>query len=116
MSDVAEAMPMEMDIDALKANAKNATGLLKTMANEWRLLILCQLAEGEKSVGILEDLIGLSQSALSQHLAILRRENLVKTRRSAQSIYYSLSSNEAEAVMATLYSLFCDPETCGSGR
>ena len=116
MSDVAEVMPMEMDIDALKANAKNATGLLKTMANEWRLLILCQLAEGEKSVGILEDLIGLSQSALSQHLAILRRENLVKTRRSAQSIYYSLSSNEAEAVMATLYSLFCDPETCRPDR
>ena len=116
MSDVAEAIPMEMDIDALKANAKNATGLLKTMANEWRLLILCQLAEGEKSVGILEDLIGLSQSALSQHLAILRRENLVKTRRSAQSIYYSLSRNAAESVIATLYSLFCDPETCGPDR
>ncbi|MBD3666774.1 MAG: winged helix-turn-helix transcriptional regulator [Kangiella sp.] len=105
-------MDVEVDIAELKENARNATALLKTMSNEWRLLILCQLAEGEKSFGELEGLIGLSQSALSQHLAILRRENLVKTRRSAQSIYYSLSSHEAESVMMTLYSLYCDSEAC----
>jgi len=103
---------VEVDIAKLKENAKNATALLKTMANEWRLLILCQLAEGEKSVGELERLIGLSQSALSQHLAILRRETLVQTRRSAQSIYYSLASNEAESVMMTLYSLYCASDAC----
>ena len=109
-------MDVEVDIAELKENAKNATALLKTMANEWRLLILCQLAEGEKSVGELENLIGLSQSALSQHLAILRREDLVQTRRSAQSIYYSLASNEAESVMMTLYNLYCASEACISPK
>ena len=96
----------------LQENASKATHLLKAMANEWRLLILCQLAMGEKSVGELEGLIGLSQSALSQHLAVLRRENLVGTRREAQCIYYSLSSNEAEAIMGTLYTLFCQSDAC----
>lgn len=100
-------MDVSMDIALLKENAQRATALLKSMANEWRLLILCHLATGELSVGDLEKSIGLSQSALSQHLAILRRERLVTTRRSAQSIYYSLSSGEAEAVMGTLYDLYC---------
>ena len=96
-----------MDVTELQENAAKASSLLKTMANEWRLLILCHLAEGEKSVGELEKLIDLNQSALSQHLAVLRREQLVQTRREAQSIYYSLSSNEAASVMGTLYSLYC---------
>ena len=96
-----------MDIAELQDNAARASALLKTMANEWRLLILCHLAEGEKSVGELEKLIDLNQSALSQHLAVLRRERLVTTRRAAQSIYYSLASNEAAAVMGTLYDLYC---------
>ena len=100
-------MDVSMDIAQLKQNAQRATALLKSMANEWRLLILCHLATGELSVGDLEKSIGLSQSALSQHLAILRRERLVTTRRSAQSIYYSLASGEAEAVMVTLYDLYC---------
>lgn len=100
-------MDASMDIAQLQQNAQRATALLKSMANEWRLLILCHLATGELSVGDLEKAIGLSQSALSQHLAILRREKLVATRRSAQSIYYSLSSGEVEAVMATLYDLYC---------
>ena len=77
------------------------------MANKRRLLILCQLADGEKSVGELEALVNLSQSALSQHLAILRRHGLVQTRRRAQSIYYSLASAEAAGIMATLYELYC---------
>jgi len=97
----------DMDISKLQDNASKASGLLKTMANEWRLLILCHLAEKERSVSELEKLIGLNQSALSQHLAILRRENLVKTRREAQSIYYSLASDEAAQIMGTLYNLYC---------
>jgi DNA-binding transcriptional ArsR family regulator len=93
----------------LEQNARRASTLLKAMANERRLLILCHLAEGEKSVGELERLVGLSQSALSQHLARLRHDALVRTRRAAQTIYYSLAGREAGAVMETLYHLYCDP-------
>lgn len=101
-----------MIVADLQKNAQRATSLLKSMGNEWRLLILCHLAEGEKSVGELESQIGLSQSALSQHLAILRREQLVATRRAAQSIYYSLASVEAESIMGTLYDLYCRDADC----
>ena len=73
-----------VELEALQENAQKATNLLKVMANEWRLLILCYLALEELSVSDLETRLGLSQSALSQHLAVLRRERLVKTRRSAQ--------------------------------
>jgi DNA-binding transcriptional ArsR family regulator len=81
------------------------------MANKQRLLILCHLAEGEKSVGALRTEIGLGQSALSQHLAILRRDGLVETRRSATTVIYSLASPEAVAMMETLYGLFCHKAT-----
>jgi DNA-binding transcriptional ArsR family regulator len=91
----------------LQKKAGRATSLLKAMANPSRLLILCQIAEGEKSVGELERLVGLSQSGLSQHLALLRRKGVVATRREAQSIFYSLASKEAEAIMAALYAVFC---------
>jgi DNA-binding transcriptional ArsR family regulator len=104
-----------MDIAKLQDNASKASVLLKTMANEWRLLILCHLAEKERSVSELERLIGLNQSALSQHLAVLRRENLVKTRREAQSIYYSLASEEAAKIMSTLYMLYCAVPGEGEG-
>jgi len=100
-------MNQDMDIAMLQGSAKNATELLKVMSNEWRLLILCHLADGEKTVGNLENELGLGQSALSQHLAVLRREKLVCTRRDAQSIYYSLDSEDAKAIMATLYERFC---------
>lgn len=96
-----------MKIAELQKSASRATSLLKAMSNPSRLLILCQLAEGEKAVGELERLVGLSQSGLSQHLAVLRQKGIVTTRREAQSIYYSLASAEAEAVMATLYRVFC---------
>ncbi|MBF0355563.1 MAG: winged helix-turn-helix transcriptional regulator [Alphaproteobacteria bacterium] len=96
-----------MELDQMQTNARRASTLLKAMSNEHRLLVLCQLADGEKSVGQLEKLIGLSQSALSQHLARLRRDNLVQTRRSAQTIYYSLSGHEASQVIGTLYGLYC---------
>ena len=100
-------MNPDVDLQALQENAQNATNLLKVMANEWRLLILCHLATEEQSVGDLESKLGLSQSALSQHLAVLRREKLVKTRRNAQSIYYSLESADVKALMSTLYERFC---------
>ena len=96
-----------MDISALKDKSVQASRLLKSLANDRRLLILCHLSENEKSVGELERLVGLSQSALSQHLARLRRDNLVETRREAQTIYYSIASPEADAVLRTLYKLYC---------
>jgi DNA-binding transcriptional ArsR family regulator len=87
--------------------ASHACELLKAMANEWRLMILCQLAEGEKTVGELQDLLGLGQSAVSQHLAILRREKIVQSRKHAQSVSYSLAGDEAIKIMETLHDVFC---------
>jgi DNA-binding transcriptional ArsR family regulator len=87
--------------------AAHAVELLKAMANEWRLMILCQLAEGEKTVSELQSVLGLSQSALSQHLAILRRERIVQARKQAQSVTYSLSGEDATKVMDTLHDVFC---------
>jgi DNA-binding transcriptional ArsR family regulator len=91
----------------LQKRANRATSLLKAMSNSSRLLILCQLAQGEKTVGELQRRVGMSQPGLSQHLALLRRKGIVATRRQAQSIFYGLASREAEAVMATLYRVFC---------
>lgn len=96
-----------MNSRELQPLAREASGLLRTLGNEHRLLILCTLLEGERSVGDLVDKIGLSQSALSQHLARLRRDGLVRTRRSSQTIYYRVAGAEAPAVLATLHSLFC---------
>jgi DNA-binding transcriptional ArsR family regulator len=98
----------------LRAHAVRATALLKAMSNPARLMVLCQLAEGEKSVGELEGAVSLSQSGLSQHLALLRRERIVVTRRSGQTIFYSLASEEAAAVMRTLYAIFCGKGARGS--
>lgn len=100
---------MEMPMEDMQKNASRATALLKSMANEWRLLILCQLSQKEMTVGELTELVPLSQSALSQHLSVLRREKLVKTRRSSQFIHYSLDSEEVKAVIGTLYELYCAP-------
>ena len=91
----------------LRGSAVRVTDLLKAMANPSRLMILCQLAEGEKSVGQMESVVGLSQSALSQHLAVLRKKRIVATRREAQSIFYTLASKEVEEIMASLYRVFC---------
>ncbi|MGQ0676327.1 MAG: ArsR/SmtB family transcription factor [Rhodospirillales bacterium] len=96
-----------INVNELRDNARRASALLKAMSNERRLLILCYLAGGERPVGELEKLVGLSQSALSQHLARLRREGLVTTRRAAQTIFYSLMGEESQAVMATLHALYC---------
>ena len=96
-----------MDFDALKDKSGQASQLLKSLANDRRFLIMCHLSENEKSVGELERLVDLSQSALSQHLARLRRDKLVRTRREAQTIFYSIASPEADAVLQTLYKLYC---------
>ncbi len=96
-----------INLEELQSNAQRAADLLKLMGNPSRLLILCQLSEGEKSVGELERIIGMSQSALSQHLALLRHQEVVTTRRNAQTIYYSLAGREAAAVLTTLYEVFC---------
>ena len=96
-----------LDISELQENAANASNLLKVMANPSRLMILCQLLEGEKPVHELQEQVGLSQSALSQQLAVLRKAELVSTRRDAQKIYYRLASKEAEIMIGTLYELYC---------
>ena len=94
----------------LHDKASHAVELLKAMANEWRLMILCQLSEGEKTVSELQAILGLSQSALSQHLAVLRREKIVKSRKHAQSVSYSLNGEDAARVMHTLHEVFCDSQ------
>ncbi len=96
-----------MDVNEVERNIKMAVGLLKALSNERRLAIVCTLYKGEKSVGELEELIGLSQSALSQHLARLRRDQLVETRRDAQTIYYSLKEDAIEDILNTLYKIYC---------
>ena len=107
-------MPTELtrnpvfDLEPIGPNAKRASALLKAMSNPHRLYVLCQLANGEKSVGELEKIIGLSQSALSQHLAKLRREKLVKTRRQAQTIFYSLDGDQATRILDALYEICAD--------
>lgn len=99
-----------MDYEALHENAREAAEFLKTLGNEWRLMILCSLGDTEKSVGTLENELGIKQSALSQHLARLRRDRLVKTRREAQTIYYSLADQNTMIIIAALQDTFCPPK------
>ena len=89
-----------------QVNTRKAATLLKALANESRLLILCELLEGERCVNELERVVGLSQSALSQHLALLRRDRLVQTRREGKTICYSLNGREAPVVLEMLYRMF----------
>jgi DNA-binding transcriptional ArsR family regulator len=96
-----------MDFDAMQKNASRAVRLLKSLANESRLVVMCVLSEGEISVGKLNKRINLSQSALSQHLAILREQGLVKTRRESQTIYYSLADSDALGVIEKLHDIYC---------
>ncbi|NQU60766.1 MAG: winged helix-turn-helix transcriptional regulator [Rhodospirillales bacterium] len=88
-------------------NAKRASTFLKSLANPNRLVILCALAEGEKNVGQLQDILGIHQPTLSQQLARLRADNMVSTRRESKQIYYNLASDEAEIVMGLVFDLFC---------
>jgi DNA-binding transcriptional ArsR family regulator len=96
-----------LDIEQMRANAAEAAELLKTLANRNRLLILCTLAEGEASVSELNARVELSQPALSQHLGVLRQSGIVRSRREAQTIYYSLSESSALALIQTLHDIYC---------
>jgi DNA-binding transcriptional ArsR family regulator len=97
------------DFNILMEQARRASELLKALSHEGRLLILCLLAEGEKSVSELEDAMKLPQAAVSQQLARLRFDRLVNTRRDGRTIYYSIASQEVSSVIETLYNLFCAP-------
>jgi len=104
----------DIDLNQMAQSADRASALMKTLGHKDRLMILCQLADGEKSVGQIADLLEISQSPLSQHLSRMRKEGLVNTRREAQTIYYSLKSGEASRIVEVLYELFCAPEGCSA--
>jgi len=93
--------------DQMARHADEAAALLKALAHPARLLVLCQLVEGERSVGELQPITGLSMSALSQHLAVLRKMALVHTRRESQTIFYSLTEGPAASVLDALYAAYC---------
>jgi DNA-binding transcriptional ArsR family regulator len=99
----------------MREHAADAARLMNALGNESRLMILCMLAEGEQSVGALNEAIPLSQSALSQQLARLRRQGLVETRRESQTIFYSLSEGPAEKIIQLLHDIYCpDGRACVS--
>lgn len=99
-----------LDPDAMQAAAHSACGLMKALANPDRLMLLCQLAQGESSVGELEAALGILQPTLSQQLGVLRDEALVETRREGKHIYYRIKSAAALAVLQVLYDQFCAKE------
>ncbi len=94
----------------LRAKARRASEFLKALSHEGRLLILCILMEGERSVSEIEEIMDLPQAAVSQQLARLRLDGLVKTRREGRSIYYSLAGEDVKTVMGTLHDVFCGPQ------
>lgn len=94
-------------VNKMKKNSLKAQSILKTLANANRLMILCHLVKGEKTVGELLELVDISQSALSQHLAKMRNEKILETRKSSTLIYYRISNFEVEAILNTLYLIYC---------
>ena len=96
-----------LELEDMRQAAAQACSLMKVLANPDRLMILCQLYQGEKRVGELEELLGIVQPTLSQQLTVLRDERLVSTRREGKNIYYALDSPKALAVIETLYQQFC---------
>ena len=109
MSEHASKVPPAAD---MQDYAADAAGLMKALGNESRLMILCVLAEGERSVSDLNTIVPLSQSALSQQLARLRQQGLVKTRRESQTIYYSLEHGPADRVITLLHDIYCGQDEC----
>ncbi len=91
--------------------AERASDLLKSLANRHRLLIVCQLIEGERSVGELAEFLGIRDSTVSQHLALLRKDGVVAARRDGQTIWYSIASAPARQVLETLYRFYCKPQS-----
>ena len=106
----------EIDARRMAAAAKKASELMKTLGHKDRLMVLCHLTSGEKSVGELAGLLEIPQSPLSQHLARMRKENLVSTRREAQTIYYSIASREAAAMVMLMHGLYCGPDGQEAGE
>lgn len=105
-----------MNIDIMEAAADSASDLLKALANRHRLLIVCQLIDGERSVGDLAEFLGLRDSTVSQHLALLRKDGLVIARRDAQTIYYSIASDPAREILTALYRVYCTPTSGNSSQ
>lgn len=103
-------MPKQIDLVKLHAAAGEASKLLKVLSNPDRILLLCQMTQGEFSVKELETITGILQPTLSQQLTVLREERLVNTRREGKQIFYSISSSEALAVLQVLYQLYCPTE------
>ncbi|MFM1864112.1 MAG: hypothetical protein RLZ26_2634 [Pseudomonadota bacterium] len=101
---------LDKTINPLEAKAEEVSATLSAMANPKRLLVMCTLLAGEKSVGDLAEIVDLSPAALSQHLSKMRALRLVATRRDGQTIYYSLASTEVQAVLETLYRVYCAPD------
>ena len=101
---------MNIDATQMTAAAGNASDLLKSLANPHRLLIVCQLLGGERSVGDLAGFLGIRDTTVSQHLALLRKDGIVVTRRAGQTIFYSIHSSPARQVLETLYRIYC-PDT-----
>ena len=98
---------MKIESDIMERAADQASDLLKALSNRHRLLIICQLIDGERSVGELAEFLNLRDSTVSQHLALLRKDGLVSARRDAQTIYYSIASEPAREILKTLYQVFC---------
>jgi len=97
-----------IDLQALRSAADSACRLMKVFSNPDRLLLLCQLSQGERRVGELQELVGIGQPTLSQQLGVLREEGLVATRREGKQIHYRIASPQALAVLQVLYEQFCD--------
>jgi DNA-binding transcriptional ArsR family regulator len=103
-----------MKLHQMEAAAERVSELMKLLANKHRLLVLCQLAEGEKSVGELARLLGVREPAMSQQLSVLRREGLVRPRREAQTIYYALARDDVRRLMEFLHATYCG-DAAGQG-
>lgn len=108
--DAVQELPV--DFDQMRSAADRACRLMKVLSNPDRLLLLCQLSQGEKRVGELEALVGVVQPTLSQQLGVLREEGVVATRREGKHIYYRIDSPAALAVMAVLFDQFCATKEC----
>ena len=100
-------LKQDLDIEQLRRSAGEACGMLKVLANQDRLMLLCQMTQGEYCVSELEEMTGIRQPTLSQQLTVLRDEAMVNTRREGKQIYYTIASKEAMAVMQVLYELYC---------
>jgi DNA-binding transcriptional ArsR family regulator len=107
---------MKIETEMMERAADQASDLLKALSNRHRLLIVCQLIDGERSVGELAGFLDLRDSTVSQHLALLRKDGLVSARRDGQTIYYSIASEPAREILKTLYQVFCAPQRRAAGK